>query len=159
IAINLGLPTENYEGANWLMAIMAFETIESFNPSKQNKWGFTGLIQIGDSAARTIGTTTDTLRKMTDVDQLEYVEKYFAIYKKHRKKLGTLTDTYLTVLYPEAAGHGSEKNYIVFDDNATGEPKAAYWKNSAFYKESGEEKAEGYENGKTYIWEVEKVIK
>lgn len=39
IAKNIGLPQEKYEGANWLMAVMALETQKTFNPSKQNSFG------------------------------------------------------------------------------------------------------------------------
>ena len=33
------------------MAVMALETQKTFNPSKQNSFGYTGLIQFGNAAA------------------------------------------------------------------------------------------------------------
>jgi hypothetical protein len=46
-------------------------------------------------------TTTDALAKMTAVEQLEYVRKYFHDYKG---KLHTLEDVYMVILYPKAVG-------------------------------------------------------
>ena len=63
ISKKLGLPQEKYEGANWLMTVMALETNKTFNPAIQNSAGYTGLIQIGADAASRIGTTTHYLKK------------------------------------------------------------------------------------------------
>ena len=117
IAKNIGLPQEKYEGANWLMAVMALETQKTFNPSKQNRFGYTGLIQLGEDAASRLGTTTSALKRMSAVNQLDYVEKYFSL-KEFNGKLNTLTDLYLAVLYPTACGHGKEKEFIVLKNRA-----------------------------------------
>ncbi len=154
IAKNIGLPQEKYEGANWLMAIMALETQKSFNPSKQNRFGYTGLIQLGEDVASRLGTTTSALKRMSAVNQLDYVEKYFSL-KEFNGKLNTLTDLYLAVLYPTACGHGKEKEFIVLKNRA-------YKNNPLFFKEKDERdkngKAKAKENGKTYVWEIEEVI-
>lgn len=63
ISKELGLPQEKYEGANWLMTVMALETNKSFNPAIQNGAGYTGLIQFGANAASRLGTTTSHLKK------------------------------------------------------------------------------------------------
>ncbi len=76
IAKKLHLPQENNEGANWLMAIMALESARSFSPSKGNGLGYYGLIQFGAAAAKDLGTTTDKLKAMSDLEQLDYVEKF-----------------------------------------------------------------------------------
>jgi len=61
-----------------LMAIMAFETSRSFDPSITNRAGSgaTGLIQFMPATARDLGTTTSRLALMNAVEQLDYVERY-----------------------------------------------------------------------------------
>ena len=86
-----------------LLAVMRFETGGSFNPAEKNRAGSgaTGLIQFMPSTAKSLGTSTDALAKMSAEDQLEYVEKYLTPYKG---KLGTVRDAYMAVLYPKAIG-------------------------------------------------------
>ena len=93
------------------MAIMAFETKGSFSPSVQNAAGSsaTGLIQFTSATAVGLGTTTTALKRMTAVEQLDYVYKYFQPYASRCK---TLSDTYMAVLYPAAMGKAD--NYILF---------------------------------------------
>lgn len=87
---------------DWLMAVMAFETGESFDPTESNPGSSaTGLIQFLESTARGLGTTTTALRRMTAVQQLDYVEKYFAQYASRITNLG---DCYMAVLWPVAMG-------------------------------------------------------
>ena len=86
---------------NWLMAVMDLETGSTFNPAITNKLGYTGLIQFGDAAAKDIGTSTNHLRGLNGVDQLDYVEKYLNRYKG---KMNSLEDTYLAVFFPAAIG-------------------------------------------------------
>lgn len=88
---------------DYLMACMAFETGGTFSPSIKNAAGSgaTGLIQFMPTTAKGLGTTTDALAKMSATSQLDYVEKYF---KQFNKKLKTLEDVYLAILYPAAVG-------------------------------------------------------
>lgn len=165
----LGLPQQNLEGANWLMAVMALETGRSFDPTigtfKSNqddnrKGGYVGLIQFGRDASIDLGVKRSTLIKMTAEKQLDYVEKHF-LQKRFRGKLNTKTDLYLAVNYPNASGRGTEKNYVVYDSN-----KAAYDDNPMFKRESNEYyidkrgKKQYYEGraGKSYVWEFEEAI-
>ena len=85
----------------YLLAAMSFETGGTFDPATQNKIGATGLIQFIKSTAEGLGTTTDELKQMSAVEQLEFVEKYFKPYKD---KLDTLEAVYTTIL------SGSPKN-------------------------------------------------
>ncbi|MGL4178238.1 MAG: hypothetical protein ACRCSN_19455 [Dermatophilaceae bacterium] len=73
IAAKLGCPPEH------LMAVMSFETGGSFSAAQKNMAGgsATGLIQFMPATARGLGTTTAELARMTPVQQLDYVEKYF----------------------------------------------------------------------------------
>lgn len=89
-----------------VMAVMAFETGRTFSPSVWNavNHAYVGLIQFGADAAADLGTTTQALAAMTAVDQLEYVERYFAMRIAKYGPLRTLSDLYMAVLYPPAIG-------------------------------------------------------
>ncbi len=83
-----------------LMAIMDLES--GLSPSIQNSLGYTGLIQFGKDAAKDLKTTTDALKKMTRVQQMDYVEKYFKLWMDRLKikKIDNFIDLYLVVFYP-----------------------------------------------------------
>lgn len=86
-----------------LMGCMAFESGGTFSPSIKNAAGSgaTGLIQFMPDTAVGLGTTTTQLAKMTAVQQLDYVEKYF---KPYAKRCHTLSDMYLAILLPKYVG-------------------------------------------------------
>ncbi|MEN2415541.1 hypothetical protein [Flavobacterium mesophilum] len=89
---------------NWLMAVINFETAGTFSPSITNSLGYTGLIQFGAAAAKEMGTTTDALRAMTAIRQLDYVEKYYKIWYKRLgiTKPDSFVDMYLITFFPAA---------------------------------------------------------
>lgn len=93
----LGIPVD------FLMSAMAFESGETFSPAKKNAMGSgaTGLIQFMPSIAKTLGTSTDDLSKMTAEKQLDYVGKYF---QGKSGKLHSLEDVYMAILWPAAVG-------------------------------------------------------
>jgi soluble lytic murein transglycosylase-like protein len=93
---------------NWIMAIMNSETGGTFNPAITNSIGATGLIQFLPGTAKSLGTTTDELRAMSNVDQLYYVAAYL---KPWAPKIKSYTDTYLAVFYPAALGNGIAFNF------------------------------------------------
>lgn len=97
---------------NWLMSCIAFETGETFSPSIKNKAGSgaIGLIQFMPATAKSLGTTTEALSEMTDVEQLSFVFKYFLPY---RNKIKSLADCYMAILYPKAIG--KPLDYVIFD--------------------------------------------
>ena len=107
---------------NWLMAVMAFETGATFSPYVKNAAGSgaTGLIQFMPNTAKGLGTSTEKLARMSAVEQLDYVYKYYQPYKGRMK---SLSDTYLAVLYPVAVG--KPDGYILFSA-----PSIAYVQNS-----------------------------
>lgn len=99
IADKLLLPKE---GADWLMACMAFESGRTFSANVRNKLsGGTGLIQFMPTTAGLLGTTTQELAGMTPLRQLDYVEKYLAPYKG---RITNIDDLYMTILWPAAVG-------------------------------------------------------
>ncbi|HNR90872.1 MAG TPA: LysM peptidoglycan-binding domain-containing protein [Dokdonella sp.] len=80
----------------YILATMSFETGGTFSPSIKNPTSSaTGLIQFLDSTARGLGTSTAELARMSPVEQLKYVEKYFAPFAG---RLGTLEAVYTAVL-------------------------------------------------------------
>lgn len=86
--------------ANWLMFVMWFES--RLNPQAVNPIsGATGLIQFMPSTARSLGTTTDVLKRMNNIQQLDYVLAYLRPY---RGRMKSWVDVYLAVFYPKAIG-------------------------------------------------------
>ncbi|MGL5830984.1 MAG: transglycosylase SLT domain-containing protein [Candidatus Altimarinota bacterium] len=65
----------------------------------------TGLIQWMPKYAPQFGTTTAELAKMTGLQQLDYVEKFFSRYFG---KLHTFADLYRAVFWPAAIGKGPD---------------------------------------------------
>jgi N-acetylmuramoyl-L-alanine amidase len=156
-------PTTYEDAANSLMAIIAFETARTFDPSKQNAYGFTGLIQFGKDAAADLGTTTDKLKAMNAVTQLDYVKAYFSL-SKFKGKVSNLTEMYLAVNYPAMVINNKTKP----DDVLYAAPNPAYYRNPALMYEKGERANRpegkkvpkyGFNNGKTYVWEVTSAMK
>lgn len=100
---------------NWLMAVMGFETGFTFSPSVRNPGSSaTGLIQFMQSTAIGLGTTTARLARMTAVEQLDYVQKYYdAIPASRVRNLG---DSYLAVLFPP--GIGRPDSYVMWQRDA-----------------------------------------
>ena len=85
---------------DWLMSVINKESAGTFSPSIKNPTSSaTGLIQFMEATAKGLGTTTAALRKMTAVQQMDYVEKYFQPYKG---KMKSFADVYICVFYPAA---------------------------------------------------------
>ena len=82
----------------YLLAVMSFES--GFSPGIRNQAGSgaTGLIQFMPGTASELGTSTDALARMSAVDQLDYVERYFN-NRSDPGDLNTLEGVYTTVLY------------------------------------------------------------
>jgi hypothetical protein len=60
------------------MRIIRFETAGSFSPTSQDPSGVSiGLIGFTRSTARALGTSREELAKMTAVEQLDYVYKFY----------------------------------------------------------------------------------
>lgn len=95
-----------------LLACMAFETGGTFDPSEQNPGSSaTGLIQFMEATARRLGTTTKKLEQMSQVQQMNYVFKYFREFGDDLHKWD-YCDIYMAILYPAAIGKPS--SYPVF---------------------------------------------
>ena len=112
-----------------LYGVMSFESAGTFDPAKRNMQGSgaTGLIQFTEPTAKGLGTTTAELAKMSRIEQLKYVDKYFASGPTIQG--GNLDDLYMSILFPAAVGKpddyvlfgkGAMPNYrgIAYDQNA-----------------------------------------
>lgn len=125
IAVDLGIDP------NWLMAVMYFES--RLNPQAVNPIsGATGLIQFMPNTAKNLGTSIEALKGMSNIEQLNYVHKYFLPFKH---KLKTLGDTYLAVFYPNLIGK-PETTVLpakVQEQNPVFKP---YWVNGLLQKQS-----------------------
>lgn len=100
---------------NALMAVMWKES--GLNPKAVNpKGGATGLIQFMPDTAKGLGTTTEKLYNMTNVEQLKYVEKYFNQFKGSKR---TYTDLYLITFFPAALEH--DDNWFFKDGKRSAE--------------------------------------
>lgn len=83
-----------------LMAVMAFETGRRFTSATRNaRSGATGLIQFMPKTAAALGTSTAALAGMSEIRQLDYVEKYL---KPYAGRMTDLPSAYMAVLWPAA---------------------------------------------------------
>lgn len=84
----------------WLMCVMNNES--GLDSTARNPYSSaTGLIQFMDATATDLGTTTDELAAMTNIDQLDFVKLYFTKYGYY-KHINDFGDLYLSMLYPLA---------------------------------------------------------
>lgn len=110
-----GIPFE------WMVNLINFETGRTFSPSITNSIGATGLIQFMTKIGGKVMTytkadgsrpvTTDSLRKMTFKEQLQYVDGYLSkSLSKYLNKNGKIPDSFtqgdlfMTIFYPVAVG-------------------------------------------------------
>ncbi len=102
----------------WIMAV--FHTESKFNPRVINYRGSgaTGLIQFMRPALQDLNKRLGTryamsdLVKMDPIQQLDLVEAYFFQQMERAGPYESLTDLYLSVLFPRARGHSLD--YVMF---------------------------------------------
>jgi len=87
--------------ADHLMFLMWFETAHTLDSHIQNSIGATGLIQFMPNTARYLGTTTDALKKMSNVEQMDWVQKDLA---RFRYQFQDFVDLYCAIFWPAAVG-------------------------------------------------------
>jgi tape measure domain-containing protein len=81
-----------------LLNVMAVETAGSFSPAVKNpNSSASGLIQFMADTARSLGTSTAELRKMSATKQLDFVFKYFDDFIKRGHDLSTQGALYAVV--------------------------------------------------------------
>ena len=105
-----------------LMAI--FKQESGVNPHIQNSIGATGLIQFMPDTARRLGTTTDALKQMDGVEQLDYVYRY---YKMTGVGDGSVGDLYMATFMPKYIGYPPD--YVLGQSGAEGFSGKVYAQN------------------------------
>ncbi len=108
--------------ADYLGAVMSFETGGTFDPAQPNLGGSgaTGLIQFMPEQAIRLGTTTSQLAEMSAVEQLAFVEQWYAPVKGALK---TPADHYLAVFWPAGIGRPGETGIIFADGRHNKDPE------------------------------------
>lgn len=81
---------------------------DSTNDFERSKYRATGLIQFMPKTAKYLGTSTQELFKMNNVQQLDYVRKYFLPAKG---KIKSFEDVYQYTFYPLSVGKPDD--YII----------------------------------------------
>ena len=93
---------------NWFMALFNSETGGTFKPDIYNRGGSgaVGLIQFMPRTAQNLGTTTSFLASLSNVEQLDWVDKYLRkqLANIGRTAIQDYDDLYLLVFYPVAVG-------------------------------------------------------
>lgn len=121
VSARLGIPDPG-----WLANLMNFETAGTFSPTVKgaplNDAGDTavGLIQFIPSTAKSLGTSTSALLQMTDIEQMDYVEKYLMQYRS--RGYSDPSDVAMAVFFPNAMGQGADYsiyNYYVKKNGKT----------------------------------------
>lgn len=102
MALSLGL------NPSYIAAVMAIETGRTFSPSIQNPYTkATGLIQFMPETAKAFGTSIGELARMSAVQQLEYVKRFFRPYVS-RIRTDVPGDYYLAVFWPAYIGRSPD---------------------------------------------------
>lgn len=87
---------------DWLMTVMYAES--RVNEKAVNRTsGATGLIQFMPNTAIALGTTTEALKQMSNVEQLKYVYKYYAQFGKVGQ-IKSVVDLYKLTFFPVMVG-------------------------------------------------------
>lgn len=104
VADNVGID------ADVLNNIIIFES--AGDPKAKNPNGTaTGLIQFVEATAENLGTSTEELSKMSALEQLDYVERYFQTNGVDNSKITDGVEGYLSVFYPGAVG--KKDSYVI----------------------------------------------
>lgn len=103
---------------SYVAAVMAVETGRTFSPSIQNPFtDAVGLIQFMPATARAMGTSVDDLKRMSAVQQLPWVARFFRPYLS-RIRPDVPGDYYLAVFYPAAIGRSPDS--VIYARGETG---------------------------------------
>lgn len=88
-----------------LAAVMSFETAGDFRTGRHGaSSSATGLIGFMESTAARLGTSTAALAAMSQLEQLAYVERYYA---PQAARIRSVADHYMAVFAPSGVGQGA----------------------------------------------------
>lgn len=101
---------------DYAMSIMAWESGETFRSDIKNfaGSGAVGLIQFMPQTCAALGTTTEAMASMRPEDQLDFCYKY---WRPWSGRLKTLSDFYMSVLWPNAIGKPEEFALFIRGDS------------------------------------------
>lgn len=85
--------------AQWLADLIAFETGGRFSATVDNNFGYKGLIQFSEEAAREVGTSHGAFNSMTPAQQMKYVERYLRNRTNNGKWITSPFDLLASVWY------------------------------------------------------------
>ena len=129
--------------SNAMLAVMKQES--GVNPKAQNKQGgASGLIQFMPATARMLGTTTDELRQMDAVQQLDYVYRY---YKYSGVGDGSVGDLYMATFMPKYVGYPD--HFVLGAEGAEGFSGKVYAQNKGLDRDR---------DGKITVGDVKKSV-
>lgn len=124
---------------NHLMAVMAFESGHSFSASKRNPVSqAVGLIQFTPIAVKDLNQefsqqiTMTALSRMSEIDQLDWVERHFKTQIKRHGKLKSVQDVYMAVLWPKLIGADNDAIMTKVGTKEYRQNKSLDWNNNGF---------------------------
>ena len=89
----------------WLATVINFES--RFDPTARNSSGATGLLQFMPETARGLSTTTTAISRMSAMEQMNYVERYYQQrWIANKAPFRSQLDTFMAVFWPAAIGKG-----------------------------------------------------
>lgn len=106
-----------------LFAVMDFETGGRFTADTTNAAGSgaTGLIQFMEETSQDMfGKSTEELAQMSEIEQLEYVDRYIKNRRQEYGQLDNIDDLYMSVFWPDAIGE--DEDFVLIDQESR--PKA-----------------------------------
>lgn len=118
---------------DWLMAVMRHESNvkhDAVNPYTNA----TGLIQFMPTTAISLGTSVEALKQMTNVEQLDWVYKYYNLWKKAGAEYKEAYHLFLATFYPAALikNYISDKNYKFGSEKSDTYAKTVATQNKGF---------------------------
>jgi hypothetical protein len=101
----------------YLLIIMAFESDSTFNPKRKNKAsGALGLIGFMNDSAKQVNSSMAKLESMSQVEQMEYVKRWFKVWGVEGKDFIYM---YTCILFPYAKDKPND--FVLFGKGAINE--------------------------------------
>jgi hypothetical protein len=118
---------------DWLMAVMRHES-NLKHDAVNSVSNATGLIQFMPTTAISLGTSVEKLKLMTNVEQLDYVYKYYNLWKTGGAEYKEPYHLFLTTFYPVALlkNYVSDKNYKFGSEKSDTYAKTVATQNKGF---------------------------
>lgn len=104
-----------------------------FTPNAQNRSWATWLIQFMPKTALSLWTTVSQLKRMSWIDQLDFVYKY---YRPYKWRIWSVEDLYLATFYPAGLKHRHNKDWVIWSEKSMKRAKKVHDQNWPIKKES-----------------------